>query len=85
MGIVSERVRASNGQKIQIHNNGEKGDLFRKLGGKLPPKWEEVIAISVNKAEEIRREARQFKALLGKEILGGFGNRQHRYPQVCGE
>lgn len=68
----SERARTSNGQKIQIRSNGEEGDLFKKLGGKSLSRWEEVIAISVNRAEDIRKEARQLGALFGKELLGAM-------------
>lgn len=36
-------ARASNGQKIQTHINGKGEDLFRKLGGRRPSRWEEVM------------------------------------------
>lgn len=42
--------------------------MFRRLGGKLPTKWEEVVAISVSRSEEIKKEARQLGVLLDKEI-----------------
>lgn len=64
----SRREKVSNGKDFQIQQ-WRRNDWASKLGCKSKPEWEEVIAISLERWEEVVKKANQLRALMDKEAM----------------
>lgn len=77
----SSRENVSNGKNFQAQQWKEK-DWANKLGCRSKLEWEEVIATSLERWEEVVKEANPLKALMDREAMEALDS-GNTYIQIC--